>query len=110
MSIEIGNMGVIYGNLLDNALEACDKVIKEKRFINFETRYQEGKLLVVVQNSKLDKTNPEFKTTKKDKRIHGRGIRVVRRMAERYGGNLLLEDKRKTFKATLLLTAVEHLE
>ncbi len=110
MSIEIGDMGVIYGNLLDNALEACDKVIKEKRFINFETRYQEGKLLVVVQNSKLNETNPEFKTTKKDKRIHGRGIRAVRRMAERYGGNLLLEDKGNTFKATLLLTAVEHLE
>lgn len=110
MSVEVGDMGVIYGNLLDNALEACGRVEDEKRFIDFETKYQDGKLLVVIRNSKPDETNPEFKTTKKDKRIHGRGIRAIRKMAERYGGNLLLEDEGKAFKATLLLTGVACLE
>ena len=42
--------------------------------------------------------------------MHGRGIRSVRKVAEQYGGNLLLEDEGDTFKASLLLTDVACLE
>ena len=78
--------------------------------MDIETKYQDGKLLIVVWNSKNEESNPTFVTTKENKRKHGRGIRSVRRIAEQYGGNLLLEDKGNTFKASLLLTNVECLE
>ncbi len=110
MSIESGDMGVLYGNLIDNAIEACAKVQGNNRFVDVETKYQEGKLLIVIRNSKNPERNPDFKTTKGDKRRHGRGLRSVRRVAEQYGGNLLLEDEGDTFKASLLLTDVECLE
>ena len=110
MSIESGDMGVLYGNLIDNAIEACAKVQGNNRFVNVETKYQDGKLLIVIRNSKNPERNPDLKTTKGDKRRHGRGLRSVRRVAEQYGGNLLLEDEGDTFKASLLLTDVACLE
>lgn len=110
MSISSGDMGVIYGNLIDNAIEACMKVQEGNRFVDVETKYQDEKLLIVVCNSKSMESNPTFATTKENKRKHGRGIRSVRRVAEQYGGNLLLEDEGGTFKASLLLTNIERLE
>ena len=82
----------------------------KKRFVDVETKYQEGKLLIVICNSKNTDTNLDYTTSKEDKRMHGRGIRSVRKVAEQYGGNLLLEDEGDTFKASLLLTDVACLE
>lgn len=110
MSIDSGDLGVMYGNLIDNAIEACMKVADGKRVVDVETKYQDGKLLITIRNSKTAEANPDFITTKEDKRKHGRGIRSVRRVAEQYGGELLLEDEGDTFKASLLLTNVECLE
>lgn len=110
VSIEIGDMGVLYGNLLDNAIEACCFVKQEGRFIEFDTKYQEGNLFVLINNSKTGKENKEMATTKKDKRKHGRGVRAVQRVAEKYGGNLILKDQGDVFEAKLLLTGIGRLE
>lgn len=110
MSIASGDMGIIYGNLIDNAIEACDKVTDTGRFIEIETKYREEMLLIQVCNSKNAEGNPELNTTKGDRRMHGRGIRSVRKVAEQYGGSLILEDEGETFRASLLLTNIACLE
>lgn len=110
VSIETGDMGVLYGNLLDNAIEACCRVGRENRFLAFETKYQEGNLLILIKNSKTGEENKKLVTTKKDKRKHGRGIRTVLSVAEKYGGNLILNDLGSVFEAKLLLTGIERLE
>ena len=60
--------------------------------------------------SKTGKENKEMSTTKKDKRKHGRGVRAVQRVAEKYDGNLILKDWGDVFEAKLLLTGIERLE
>lgn len=110
ISIETGDMGVLYGNLLDNAIEACCQIRQEERCLVFETKYQDGNLFILVRNSKAEKENKSLLTTKADKRKHGRGIRAVRRVAEKYGGTLLLEDQGRRFEAKLLLTGIIRLE
>ena len=110
ISIESGDMGVLYGNLLDNAVEACQRIKQEDKFIEFETKYQNGKLLICITNSKIPEQNLSFLTTKKDKRFHGRGIKTVRIIAEKYQGTLFLEDKGNAFEASLLLTGIACLE
>lgn len=109
VSIEIGDMGVLFGNLLDNAIEACSKVEPEKRFINVEVKYQEEKLLLKIINSKQAKENPSMQTTKVNKWKHGRGLRSVRKVAEKYGGNLLVHDKGEIFETDLLLMEVKKI-
>lgn len=110
VAIETGDMGVLYGNLLDNAIEACCQTGQEEKILDFETKYQGGNLLILVRNSKAQKENKGLVTTKLDKRKHGRGIRTVRRVAEKYGGTLLLEDQGSIFEAKLLLTGITQLE
>ena len=110
VSVDIGDMGIMFGNLLDNAIEAAMSVEAERRFVQVKARYREGRLLLQIQNSKNLVANPKFHTTKKDRIRHGRGIRLVRKVAEKYGGELLLEDHGDNFEATLLLNGVEQLE
>ena len=45
VSVDIGDMGVLYGNLLDNAIEAAMAVEQEKRYVHVESKFQEGRLL-----------------------------------------------------------------
>ena len=42
MCIRDRDIGVLYGNLVDNAVEACSKVPEEQRFVKIENKYQSG--------------------------------------------------------------------
>ena len=110
VSVDIGDMGVLYGNLLDNAIEAAMAVEQEKRYVHVESKFQEGRLLLSIKNSKPSGTSSYQQTSKKDKIKHGRGIRSVRKVAEKYGGELLLKDQGEHFEAVLLLNGVAKLE
>lgn len=110
VSVDIGDMGVLYGNLLDNAIEAAMAVEQEKRYVHVESKFQEGRLLLSIKNSKPSETSSYQQTNKKDKIKHGRGIRSVRKVAEKYGGELLLKDQGEHFEAVLLLNGVAKLE
>lgn len=44
-------------------------------------------------------------TTKKEKQFHGMGIGIVKRLAEKYGGTLMLEEKGSNFITTLIISA-----
>ena len=110
VSVDIGDMGVLYGNLLDNAIEAAMAVEQEKRYVHVESKFQEGRLLLSIKNSKLSGAGSYRQTSKKDKIKHGRGIRSVRKVAEKYGGELLLKDQGEHFEAVLLLNGIAKLE
>lgn len=110
VSVDIGDMGVLYGNLLDNAIEAAMAVEQEKRYVHVESKFQEGRLLLSIKNSKPSGTSSCQQTSKKDKIKHGRGIRSVRKVAEKYGGELILKDQGEYFEAVLLLNGVAKLE
>lgn len=110
VSVDIGDMGVLYGNLLDNAIEAAMAVEQEKRYVHVESKFQEGRLLLSIKNSKPSGTSSYRQTSKKDKIKHGRGIRSVRKVAEKYGGELMLKDQGEHFEAVLLLNGVAKLE
>ena len=110
VSVDIGDMGVLYGNLLDNAIEAAMAVEQEKRYVHVESKFQEGRLLLSIKNSKPSGTSSCQQTSKKDKIKHGRGIRSVRKVAEKYGGELLLKDQGEHFEAALLLNGITKLE
>ena len=110
VSVDIGDMGVLYGNLLDNAIEAAMAVEQEKRYVHVESKFQEGRLLLSIKNSKPSGAGSYRQTSKKDKIKHGRGIRSVRKVAEKYGGELMLKDQGEHFEAVLLLNGVAKLE
>lgn len=80
MQLDYGDIGVLYGNLLDNAIEACRKLEIETRFIQLDNKYVDGKLLLVIRNSKISEKNDSLETTKEERDMHGRGIHSVRKV------------------------------
>lgn len=94
----------IIGNLLDNAIEAAEKV--EKGNVSIVIKPQKKFIIIKVKNSYDGNKNNELKTTKKDKEYHGIGLKSIKRIVEKYQGEFELEFKEKEVEATALLLNV----
>ena len=107
MQLDHGDIGVLYGNLVDNAVEACSKVPEGQRFVKIENKYQSGILLLIITNSKTGKKNKSLKTTKKDNIRHGHGVQSVRKVVEKYNGTVSFTDKGDIFEVSAMLYGIE---
>ena len=101
------DMGIILQNLLQNALEACEKVNEGKRFIVLTGKRKGRFFLIEVKNSFIGEVvfgqDGLPATTKEDVPMHGIGLSNVRREAEKYMGELDLKVNQQEFSATVLL-------
>ena len=80
----------VFGNLMDNAIEAERKVIEKKEIIIF-VEEKMGYLRLEIQN-KIEKSvlneNSSLNTTKKDTSSHGSGHKSIKRTMQKVGGAL----------------------
>lgn len=74
---------VIFGNALDNAIEACEKVEK-KPYIFVELVYGENTLMCKIENSSPLAIESGRATTKEDVHNHGIGKKNIERALEHY--------------------------
>lgn len=79
-------MATIFGNLLDNAIEAQEKIPEEERKIILKMKYMNQMLMIMVANK--GKKNLRLSTTKKDVENHGFGISNIRKSVEKMGGSI----------------------
>lgn len=99
-----GDISVLFGNLLDNAIEACERMQGGKRWILFRLRKQYQSVFVEISNSIEEKPkirNGVLLTSKKDKRLHGYGLKSVNNIVERYNGVFSYSIKEQVFKVNL---------
>ena len=98
------DLAVLIGNLADNAVEALAKEQNKKLKISI---FQNGSYGVLnVQNycsSSVLQTNPTLYTSKEDKKNHGRGISIVKSIAEKYGGDVVISEKNNEFIVSVIL-------
>lgn len=98
---------VILGNALDNAIEASEKVPKDKAFINLMMRYAEENLVIVIENYYEGRSsrNREGKliTSKKDHFNHGFGLSSIQNSLAKYNGQMNIEEKNSVFKLYLIM-------
>lgn len=85
-----GDICALFGNALENAIEAVARLdAPEERSISFQVRESRGMLAVTVDNcfsGPLVFEDGLPKTTKGDEGWHGYGLKSIRRVAEKYGG------------------------
>ena len=90
--IEKGDLYCLFGNLIDNALEAVRKIKDvNKRVINLTGVKKGGMFLIQEDNyfeGELNFENGLPLTTKDNKDYHGFGTRSLRMIARKYGGEL----------------------
>ena len=95
----------IFANLLDNAIEAAQRVPgREERRISLKARYTGESLCIEVENSRvgeLKESKAGLLTTKTDKENHGYGLRSVRDVVENYCGHMDITAASDTFRATI---------
>lgn len=97
---------VAMGNLLDNAIEACENVAEAKRYIKIKIIQKDSRIFVEIENSfsgeiKIDK-NGELITIKKCSDFHGYGIKNIKK-ALKNSGDFIYHTEDKKFCATLIL-------
>lgn len=105
--IDSYDMVTILGNLLDNAVEAAEKS-KDKQ-VNIETDFRNNFSVIIISNScdsipKLDETELPI-TTKKNRKLHGFGLKSVQKTVKKYTGDIGFEynSAKKVFIVTVML-------
>lgn len=97
LPMEKPDISAVLGNALDNAIEAVEKLPKEKRRISLEIRCARGILASALRNPrKLEEGagKQDFPgTIKPDKTSHGLGLLSIRTVLKKYDGIMELRQE-----------------
>ena len=106
LNIDDFDITVILGNLLDNAIEACEKLEKEQRKILLSIRMVKNQLFIRTENSfdgQLRRHQGRLLTRKADEGSHGIGLENVKRVVEKYHGLLEMNAEGMIFQVKIML-------
>ena len=96
---------VLIGNLIDNAVEACQKITNDDpRFIRVYIGIFKQQLYISVSNSTnevIRKLDDEYITTKRGN--HGHGLKRINNIVEKYAGYINRQNEPKVFVSEVLL-------
>lgn len=105
------DISALFGNLLDNAIEAAQKIpVKERRLIRLYVVREKQFLRICIEN--YCEEDIQFKngmpvTTKKDKRIHGYGMKSIKSAVKKYNGSVVAGLKDHWFEVKILIPLKE---
>lgn len=103
LSLEAGDLFSLLANILDNAMEHADPADPG---IRIKMEMVKAYLSIVVSN-RVDKSvleaNPSLRTSKKDPARHGIGVKVIRRITEKYDGIVDFSEQDHRFTVSVLL-------
>lgn len=100
--IDATHITVLFGNIIDNAIEAAEK--SEEKFINISVRLQGEYVSIYIENSfNTEYSDVNLTTTKKDKNLHGFGIKNVKKIVNECNGMIQHFVKDEMFCCDILL-------
>jgi sensor histidine kinase regulating citrate/malate metabolism len=110
--LEAYDLAVILQNALENALEACEAVPENKRFIQIRSRMKNETFFLEISNSYMgeivfDSQSGMPLTTKANAKEHGLGVGNIKRSSHKHNGDLDIRlseaDGCKIFTLTVML-------
>ncbi len=98
----------LFGNALDNALEAVIKIKEyDKRIIELKIHTVNDLLTINIRNSYEGKINFDDDglpiTTKEDSSYHGYGVKSIYLIVDKYNGNVSFKEKNNMFSLNILI-------
>lgn len=98
IAIPLHDLNGIISNMLDNAIEACEKITNRKKRQIFFRVYVEGESVIIecenTYSEKIQlKSNGVIATTKRDYMNHGYGLRRIEDYAKKTVETFKLNDK-----------------
>lgn len=110
LSLDEMELCIIYANLVQNAVEEIGRQEKgSERFLEIQISQGKTYFQTEIRNSVSDDTQKEraFRTSKKDKRNHGLGLKNVERVVKDCGGSLEVKKERVCFCVKVVLKNAE---
>lgn len=97
------DISTIFGNAIDNAIEASEKLPEDRRLITVRAERIRDMLLIIVENNTQPGNHLTEGTTKKDRFVHGFGIPNIKKAVEKYGGQCSFRQENETYLLKILL-------
>ena len=107
LSVTDTHLAALLGNALDNAIESCaQEGDPQKRIVFLNIGAKDGLLRMRVENYcsrpvRFEEGLPV--TTKADRQNHGIGVRSIRYIAQKYGGNAVFSAEDGFFRLSVLI-------
>ena len=96
----------LLGNLFDNAIDAVKQTVQEDRIITLTAKLSGENLYLEMGNpytGDLKKRGFEYLTTKENSGEHGLGLRIIKDIAKRHNGEVIISDTDHYFNVKILL-------
>jgi two-component system, LytTR family, sensor histidine kinase AgrC len=100
IDFDSAGLSSIVSNLLDNAINACNKLPEEQRSIDFSVLLRGSDLLISCKNPTMEQAAPVPKAPDLSSE-HGWGLTILQQLADRYSGRMELRNETGTFQAAL---------
>lgn len=105
--VDIYDLCIIFANILSNAVEACEKLVIEKKEIFVNVYNYQNKLFINIINP-INKnieisSNKFIYTIKEDKNCHGYGTINVYETVKKYNGIINYTCKNKVFEVSIVI-------
>lgn len=101
------DISTLFGNALDNALEAVQKIPdSEERSIHLSVCRKKNFLCINIRNpyeGNLSFHSGIPTTTKEDREFHGYGLKSIRSIVEKYGGDMKISASNNRFDLNILI-------
>lgn len=105
IGIEEDDMVIILGNLLDNAIEAADR-LSDNKYIGINFEYEMNNVYITIKNSYDNIVNivdGKMITRKGDSLMHGIGLKSVGEVIEKYNGIMNFKHNDNQFVVDIIL-------
>ena len=97
------DISTIFGNALDNAIEASEKLAIPRRVITVKARRIHDMMVIAVENNALPGADTSGRTTKEDAFLHGFGLSNIKSTAEKYDGQCTVKCEGGIFVLKIIL-------
>lgn len=111
LPFESVHLTIIYGNLLENAIEACLKLDDAKKYIELDTYYAKDVLFITVKNPyignyKRDVHGKFISTKNENLSWHGLGLSSVEQAVSHYHGELEINTDHNVFQVVIVMYGI----
>lgn len=95
------DISTIFGNALDNAIEANEKLPNDQRLITIKGNRIRDILVIIIENHTIPVLSK--KTTKPDPFLHGFGLSNIQKAVEQYDGQCHIQTEENRFTLKILI-------
>lgn len=102
----------LFGNLLDNAIEACERMEGLHKWIFVDIQKKNQLLYIQVENSMegvIKEKNGKLISEKKEKGVHGYGLKNIHQVVNKYDGVYAYEIKEGRFLTVITFFSNEYM-